>query len=421
MRVSANSEVLSTFECLLMKRIHGNFNLIMIILILLSGYTFFNYRGLIGESLSNRLIFFSIFGGLIVSVVNGRRIKGCKAAMRNFRIIMAFMLISILSVSIFHDQPLTASVKATFMTLCSYLTFYIFLRYDVPIKKIEVFFIIISIVSTGAFLINFISFPNLVFGNLELEISTNRGIPRIPIPFLDVIVLVVYYSINKLNMTSRKIWLLPILLGIIIICMSVIRQVIFFAIVVAMLLWLRRISLWKKIILVASVFMIFVYVVPKIKIFKDLAQLTHEQVLNRQTADLRTSSLTFFTYGYQTNALTPLIGNGMPLAKESTWGKTFESYTENYDAHITDVGWAGFFWDFGIFSVIALFLLMFNGAKLVQNNRYLYLKYWLYYEMLLSLFSGPILYNNQIMVIMLILATVYDNRKEFSVNTMKGK
>lgn len=387
----------------------------------MSGYTFFNYRGLIGESLSNRLIWLFISLGLVVAVFNGQKIKGCKDAMRNFHIIMAFIIISIFSVSIFHYQPLTASLKATFMTFCSYLTFYIFLRYDVPIKKIEVFFIIISIVSTVIYLINFVSFPNLVFGNLELEISTNRGIPRIPIPFLDIIILVVYYSINKLNTTSSKTWIFPILLGVIIICMSVIRQVILFAIVVAMLLWLKRISLWKKLILVASVCMIFIYVVPQIKIFKDLVQLTHEQVQDRQTADLRTSSMTFFTYGYQTNALTPFIGNGIPLAKESTWGKTFESYAENHDAHITDVGWAGFFWEFGIFSVIALFLLMFNGARSVQNNRYLYLKYWLYYEMLLGLFSGPILYNNQIMVIMLILATVYGNRKELSISTIECK
>jgi|WetSurMetagenome_2_1015567.scaffolds.fasta_scaffold01922_6 hypothetical protein len=393
----------------------------IIILILLSGYTFFNYRGLIGESLSNRLICFSIFIGLIVAILNGQKIKGCKDAIRYFYIIVSFILISILSVSIFHEQSLTDSIYATLITLCSYLTFYIFLRYNVSIKKLEIFFIIISIVSTIIYLINFVNFPNLVFGNLEFNISTNRGIPRIPIPFLDIIILVVYYSINKLNMSSRKIWILPVFLGIIIICMSVVRQVIFFALIVAMLLWLKQISLWKKIILIVSALAIYLYIIPQIEIFKNLTQITQEQVHNQQTADLRTSSLAFFTYGYQTNALTPFIGNGMTFigdgntqARQSVWGKNFEILAENHDAHITDVGWVGFFWNFGIFAAVALFLLMFNGAKLIRNNKYLYLKYWLYFEMLLGLFSGPILYNNQIMTIMLISATVYGNRKVFS-------
>jgi hypothetical protein len=139
-------------------------------------------------------------------------------------------------------------------------------------------------------------------------------------------------------------------------------------------------SVVKKIMLTIAVILLFHFVLPQIPVYQSLMETSKEQIeRNEDHEDVRLNAYEFYIYKNQTNALTPFFGNGVP-SFISPWGKRFETEIIHEHAFAVDVGWAGFYWYFGFFTTLALFLLLCRAIRKrkSKDNKYAINQYTLY-------------------------------------------
>ena len=186
-------------------------------------------------------------------------------------------------------------------------------------------------------------------------------------------------------------------------------------------------SSWiMKFLVIVSCVLVIYLVLPQIPLFNTLTELTQEQLSTSANIeeDVRIRAWRFYIYQFQTNVITPIFGNGIPtLGGKSAWGNQYESIV-SYDyggngCFTHDVGWAGFFWYFGLITTIALFVLLTKAIRKRKNTEEQYLSYWLVFIVITSIASAPILYYNQILSIMSVLYLVYGQNESYSSHYIK--
>jgi len=156
-----------------------------------------------------------------------------------------------------------------------------------------------------------------------------------------------------------------------------------------------------------------------------MMELSEDQLQRNKTEkeDIRITAWKFYVDKYQTNYTTRIFGNGIPAIGKSKWGDSYEKevsvkYGGN-GCYTTDVGWAGFYWHFGIFPTIGILYLLLKAALLPKKEEFRYLSYWCIFIILASIASGSILYHYQIVYIMTVLYLVYGkerNRNHLNLN-----
>ena len=136
--------------------------------------------------------------------------------------------------------------------------------------------------------------------------------------------------------------------------------------------------------------------------------------------DIRITAWKFYTYDFQANTITAFCGNGIPSLGKSAWGHKFEK-TVSLDyggngCYYVDVGWAGFYWLFGLFSTIGLASILIKAILKKKSIHERYLSYWCALIFLTSFTSGSILFYQQIISITTILYLIYGKKRNDSYN-----
>ena len=214
-------------------------------------------------------------------------------------------------------------------------------------------------------------------------------------------------------------------LTLIFIFLSVTRQVILFSILIGLFMFLKNASITKKIIIILLVAVVYEFILPKIPIYNEMIELSKNQIENNQEEkeDIRITAWKFYTHDYQTNAITAIFGNGIPSIGKSQWGDKFEKTVSLYyggnGCLYVDVGWAGFYWLFGLLSTLGLAQLLIKAILKKKKKNEQYLSCWCILIFLISFTSAPILFNNQIICITTILYLIYGKDKINSNNNTK--
>ena len=265
-----------------------------------------------------------------------------------------------------------------------------------------------------------LTFPNFVFGADKEEHDMSRGIVRIGIHSFSFIVLFFFYAINKWITLNKVKYLLLIFLTAIFIVLSVTRQAILFSFILGLLLILTRASLFKKIATICCCIIFSVAILPHIPIYENMVELSEAQAERNKYVDddIRIKALRFYLYEYQTNVLTPILGNGVPVLGKSAWGNRFEK-TVSYEyggngCFFVDVGWAGFYWLFGALTTSGLVILLVKAVYKKKSCSEQYLSYWCLYILLTSVASAPILFYSQVINIVTVLYLIYGKEKNES-------
>lgn len=383
-------------------------------LLLLSGISFFNPFSIISPEVAKLIQYIVVLFAFFISLIWGVSVDRRSYPKGAYVAIIWGMIISIFMVSLFHDQGFITSIISTLPYLFGYLSFYVLLRLNIPKDRILNFIWALCFISMIIYVINTITFPNIIFGEIKDEYDDSRGFVRLSIFCLELIVLLFFYSINQWIVTKKNKFCFLVGLSGLFIFMSLTRQYILFASVLGIWMFLRNVSLIKKLLATVSCVLIIYLVLPQIPLVNTLMDLTEKQFTNSVNfeEDVRIRAWRFYTYQFQTNAITPIFGNGIPtLGGKSNWGKQYESFV-SYDyggngCFTHDVGWAGFFWYFGAISTIGLFLLLFKAIKRKKKINEQYLTYWCIFICFISVASAPIMYYNQILSITSVLYLIY--------------
>lgn len=399
----------------------GKQSLRLYIIIVLASLSFYNPFGLISPQIGKFLFYLICLVALLYAKRQGITLKRISYPKTAYKMLLGSIAFSIVMVMLFQDQSLKTTIIVTLPYFLAYLTFFVLMKLNIPKKQLERIIWIFCYVSMGVYIVNALSFPNMIFGADKEEFDMSRGIARLGVFSIELIVLFFFYAINQWIQTKQRKYVWLILLTFVFIVLSVTRQIIGLSVVLGLLFIIQKASLLKKISVLLVCVLLYIFVIPQIPIFKTMTELSKEQVeYNKyENEDIRITAWWFYTYEYQTNGWTAILGNGVPSIGNSKWGNDFErtifpQYGGN-GCFAVDVGWAGFYWSFGAIATLCLLILLIKGAVKKKSQNRQYLSYWCVYIILTSIASGPILFYSQIVSITTVLYLIY-GKEQYSSN-----
>lgn len=391
--------------------------LALIILVALSSVGFYNYHAMVSDQMQKIAFFLSILLCFAYGTVKGVSLKDVKYPRVAFVLLLGGICLSTVMASAFHAQPLTVSIVATLPYLFAYSFFYALMKLDVPNESIIKAYFALAAISTVVYFCNVATVPFNMFGEPIINLGTeDRGIIRIPVVFVEFFPMLAFYCVNRWMIDKKKKWFLIYawIAGMVI--LAVIRQIIALTLVLSLLFVMQKMS-WKiKALTSAAVVAVVIWVLPLIPIYSAMIELSEKQAEeNENEEDVRIQAWRYYTYENQTNAISPIFGNGIPSFGNSRWGTQFESETYVNKCFAADVGWAGFFWYFGAIATAALVYMLVSAALKKKRPEDQYLTYWLIFVMITSFASGPPVYYWQVIDIVLCLYMVYRKDDESTV------
>lgn len=395
---------------------------IIIFLIYLSAQNFFNPFGIVPPQVGKALFYIFSLIGLYFAFKSNVKLNRIKYPRKAYKLLIIGICISIAMGSLFHEQSFWVSVIATMPFLFAYLFFFILMKLQVDKALIEKTLKILVVCSLVMYLANLAVFPNKIFGESQEEYDMSRGFARLGVPMIEIVVIYLLYSIYEWMVTRRKKWLIWIGITLVLIVMSLTRQVILFSLVFGLLFVLKRarMSIRVGVVLLSVIF--YYFVLPQIPIYKTMMELSEEQAEKNkyEKEDIRITAWRFYTTENQTNSVTPFLGNGIPSEGNSVWGiKHMKTIYYEYGGNgcfTVDVGWAGFYWLFGLFATLALMTIMIKAIIRKKPDKESYMSYGILFFLITSITAGPILFSQHIVSLCLILYLIYGNSKIYSRN-----
>lgn len=395
-----------------------NIKFISFALVVLSSVGFFHPKGAFSGQIGKLAFYLASLLAIFVALMMGRKLKQIRYPRNTFWTLMASMVFSALVCSSFQTQSLSISLSVILGFLFAYFFFWTMLKLDIPEKQILRFILVCCLLSVPIYFINVATFPNYLFGEVKERVGDmTRGMLRVPVYFLDFMAMFIFYAINRCSIKFDIRWALIAGLFLFMVFMSVTRQNILITYLLAFVFLWTKISWFKRAILVLAIAS-SISIVTQIPVVKTMIELTEDQEENNDVhdEDIRIYDYKYFGDEFQTNAITRVFGNGMPSLGVSPWGSILESEWNKSGTYLVDVGWVGFYWIFGAIATIALLMLFIKGIMIPKPPEKKYLNYTIIYVMLLSVASGPLLYNNQIIFISVILYLAFSSNSSNEQN-----
>ncbi len=392
-------------------------NIRLYVLIVLASLSFYNPFGIISAQLGKFMFYAVCLIALVIASRQGISLRRVRYPRTAYMMLMFGIAFSIVMVVLFQKQSLKTTVIATLPYIFAYSTFYVLMKLNIPKERIERIIWIFCYVSMGVYIVNALSFPNMIFGVDKEGFDMSRGIARLGVKSIELMVLFFLYAINQWMLTKRRKYVWLILLTFVFIVLSVTRQIIGLSVVLGLLFIMQKASWPKKIGVVAVCALLFVFIIPKIPIFNTMAELSEAQAERNkyEEEDIRIRAWRFYTYGNQTNGLTAIFGNGIPSIGNSNWGNKFEQKVGlkwgGNGCYYVDVGWAGFYWLFGLFGTTGLLILLIKAIKIRKPLNRQYYSYWIAFIIITSVASAPIIFYEQAISITTILFLIYGDEK----------
>lgn len=370
---------------------------------------FFNPFGLLSPQVTK----FLFYGISLLAVLLAFRKKNKPLYPKwPYRILILGIVSSSVVANTIQGQSFSVSFVAMLQYIFSYLYLYVLMKYRPSEDFIEKAFKVLTLCSLVMYLVNLASFPNMVFGETKDEYDMSRGFVRIGMPMIEIVVTYFFYNINKWITTRDKKTVYWIILTMAMIFMSLTRQVIALSAALGLLFIMQKASWVKKgVVILSCVFIVYV-VLPQIPMVKTMMELSKDQASsNEDDDDIRVKAWRFYTQEYQTNEITPIVGNGVPGIGNSPWGNRVGQALEYTHCLLVDVGWAGFFWLFGGITTLALLLLLLKAIFMKKRSDRQYLTYSVAFVTITSVASAPILYYSQVCGLSLILYMAYASKE----------
>ncbi|MDE5607317.1 MAG: hypothetical protein K2I64_00060 [Muribaculaceae bacterium] len=378
---------------------------------LLASTGFFNFHGAISAPTKVVLMCFCI----ILCGVYAWQTRDREAPLPQFPrmawiTVLAGMVISIFMAFAIHGQPLPLTAVATASYLFPFLFFPILLLLNPRPKILFRYLFAIVGLSILVYIVNTLTFPNNMFGDPILEDLT-RGILRIPIPYFQLLILLFFYAINQFSVDRNRLWLIFIFIAIVMILLSVIRQAILLSLSLGFLLYMQKYVWYKKLLIGTVIAAIAITIITSLPIYKSMMELSQQQYEDNtydNKEDVRIGAWRYYALeSQQENPATAVFGNGAFSLDNSAWGKELYNFSEDYKYYTADVSLAGFYFRFGLVTLVPLLYVIISAVMKRKPPRKQYLSYFVACITLESIASGIFEYFFETMILMLALYLIY--------------
>jgi len=374
----------------------------------------------------SKLLFYIFFIFLSFLAIKRRHVK---TDYPKLEICMIFfgLFTSMFVALIFHGQSLKDSAIAMIPNFFAYAFFPVLMQLQIPVEKILQSVKVFVISGMIVYIAKYVTFPNMIFGVLKDEYDMSRGIVRLGVPFLFFFVLLMFRYINQWVLIGKRKCFIWIFLTAAFILLNVTRQHIVFSSIFALLLVLQNASMQKKIFTIGACLIVVFVILPQIPLVNAMVKLSNDQVYSNahEDEDIRVKDYKYFIIEGQSNRISPLFGNGLPRLGKTKWGIEEEKKHSRLNGgdgiYQADVGWAGFFWYYGIVALLGLLFLLIKAIKKKKNKNEIYLNYWLLFILFISMASGPLIYYDQFLCISIVLYLIYAKRNFAFIRYNKTK
>ncbi len=314
--------------------------------------------------------------------------------------LIIFFFISILSAGIYEGQNIIWGFMTTMPYIMAYSYFFILKKQKFSTQEIENIIKFFAIIYMLLMTINLLSGDNALFGSATFDHSRNAI--RYRLGGISWLVLYQLLTLQKYIEYKKRKYLYITILCICFIFLSLTRQTIVLSIICSLLLFFN--SKGTKTIAITGLILIgtFSIILPKIPAVNTMYELTIKQKENKND-NIRLFTWAYYTSGYERNQIQHLIGCGVPAVGYSNYGNKIDKISNETLFFIHDVGWAGFYFLFGLISSIILIYILIKSLFIKTSQHYLYCKLFIFSRIITSFTSAPILYHYDILIIIIVL------------------
>ncbi len=268
--------------------------------------------------------------------------------------------------------------------------FFILIVMNISIKKIENIVIVFGIVYIVLYLYQYINSGTIIFGKpiSGEEFGEQRGAVRIIFPGAGVFILTIFIAITKLKtkltLSYKTFYYCLACLGLIIPVMQVTRQFIIGVILVYFYHFMKGKSYFYKLVVIV-LFMggITIALNSDIPMVKGLIE-TQERDAKLGKKYIRVLAGEYFLTEFSPNVASQILGNGAPNWGISSYGKFIDRLSYEKEYFLSDVGIIAVYSMFGVFPIIGFILLWYRGLNAEIPQKYIYVKYYLFYLLFTS-------------------------------------
>lgn len=352
------------------------YNVIYILIgIILLWYGFYGYAGFVSYSSIFNALSYVIF--IFLLFYTSKEIF--KKQNKLFMFLLLNTFISMSMAMIVWGQSFGGTFRA-FHKYYLLMVFFLLSKMQARENEVERALITLALIYVLCWIIQIWKVPELVFGmdrDGMLDDTEQRGFYRFFIPTKEHMPILTLFMYEMFRRTKKILFLILCPICFVIVILHVGRQMMFwsFLSVVLMLLYQNR-KHWTK-ILVGSliVYGLSLFLIDNVPTLNLLFEQTTTQVDNADD-DIRLECIKFYWHESVSNPLTFVFGNGIGFDGELgrfTKKAVAKGYYEN------DIGYFALLFDFGLFGLLLYVLLFVKIIKLEVQEKYVYLKFYLFY------------------------------------------
>lgn len=375
-----------------------------------------------------KIVSFIFFIILIISIHSSNNRKKRKLKVENKKIdlfikfLFLSLFVSIFNASFFETQDISISIMSAMDIIISYMLYFEVKKTGLDNKSFVTYIKIMGLGYLIILFINYLTLPNPLFGTVELDV--NRLGHRIRLIGQYWLFFLFFYVVNKLKECKSKKYFFLLFICYLGILATLARQYIFFSTILGLFLYLKNISLFKKISLCIIIGCLFIASM-NTKFYKGLENITTEQITNNKynEEDIRIRDYKYYCLDYNRNILQYMFGCGWYMPNYSQYGRKMLKNNEDNGMYQVDTGWAGFVFFYGYIPTILLILLIIICLRMKIDSSYVFYKYFLLYCGLTAIASDSVVVPYEYMMIILTIYFIgYNNcssrnsRSDLSIN-----
>ena len=380
------------------------FRVLLVIFTLLSVIGFYNYHNLLSPQIIRAMFTLMV---IVCGFVGWRLKTDDNDTLKYPRWLWLLFIVGLIASNFvcpfYHHQSLLTSFIASSTVISAYIFIYslILLRPD-PELLIKYLFVIAGL-SMIVYFINFLTFPNNMFGEPILE-DLSRGMLRIHIPLFQIIMLLFFYSIGKWHIEKSSMWLFVSAGLFFCSVLSLTRQIILIMSLLGFFQLLQSISWVRKLVIGAILALVALVAYTQLPIFQTMRELSENQIdatTSEQKEDVRISDWRYFGYEGTDNIVPLLFGNGTPSATNSVWGRQLNTFMEENGWLLADTSWPACLYQYGYVTTAILLTILFAAIVKRKKPAKVYLTYFFIALFLRGIASGVWYYPDEIIVTIL--------------------
>jgi hypothetical protein len=343
---------------------------IFILLFCLSSFSFYNPVFISGTI--TKYSFYIFLGIVLATIMLKKNYYAETSGVRTGVQLVVFAIFFSIFPAYFSWQQDYVTTLLTLPQYLPYLLFFFLLKYDTDLRKLEKVIIAIGLLTALIYIISFFMFPRVLFGGFEEdEVNTDRGFARLAIAGLGFLYLAYFLALNKIVTDKKPVWFAIAGFTFIAVLLTLTRQTIFSCALIGLLFFMRKVTLFNKIIVLGAAAAVVYFVVPQLPFMQILLQKTQEQA-GSFTEDIRYLCGRYFLIDFSPDWFARIFGNGEANIGKSDYGNTIQQLKEIYRFYQSDVGFIGFYSKFGIIGIIGWIVLFWKVFTTEFQEMYLY-------------------------------------------------